>query len=93
MTEFTKQLRERRMLGMIGVIGHGRAESACCWLTEEPDPDCTEAADTIEAQAERVRVLREALQGLEAMAERYRAPGQPMPDAQKVARAAVEATQ
>ena len=49
-------------------------------------------ANYMEKQAERVRVLREALQGLEAMAERYRAPGQPMPDAQKVARAALEAT-
>ena len=32
-----------------------------------------------------------ALRGLEAMAERYRQPGAPMPDAQKAARAALAA--
>lgn len=45
---------------------------------------------TVEQQLrQEVRELVEALIGLEAMAERYRAPGAPMPDAQKAARAVI----
>lgn len=33
--------------------------------------------------------MREALKQLEAMAERYRPPGYPIPDAQKLARAVI----
>jgi len=56
------------------------------------DAECIDAADTIEAQAERVRVLRVALQGLlagedaETTLEAYAA-------ASERARAALEATQ
>jgi hypothetical protein len=45
-----------------------------------------EQLDRANAEIER---LRAALVGLEAMAERYRPPGYPIPDAQKVARAAL----
>ena len=40
---------------------------------------------------EAVKLARDALAALEAMAERYRPPGYPMPDAQKQARAALAA--
>jgi len=41
--------------------------------------------------AEALKLARDALAALEAMAERYRPPGYPMPDAQKQARAALAA--
>ena len=48
MTDLTKRLRARRMIATAGQIGVGKTHATNAWITDSPDPDCTEAADEIE---------------------------------------------
>jgi hypothetical protein len=61
--ELIERLRARRMLAAEDKLaGLGRANARRMWITNEPDPDCAEAADEIErlrADAERYRWHKE----------------------------------
>ena len=87
MSDLVERLRARRVANWV----HSTGDTPCC-NGYALDAECIDAADTIEAQAERVRVLRVALQGLlagedaETTLEAYAA-------ASERARAALEATQ
>jgi hypothetical protein len=48
MNDIGKRLCARRMIATAGVMGVGRTNATNAWLTEEPDPDCVEAANLIE---------------------------------------------
>jgi hypothetical protein len=48
MTDIIDRLRQRRMLASDGPVGTGRRYARMTWVTDEPDADCSEAAEEIE---------------------------------------------